>query len=226
MDVACDKCGGNFKIPDEKVPQGQVFSLTCPKCKNKISVDARSPKGAAPKSDSGPKTPEKRTLVDEVDSGSYDAEEKPFDFLEEGAETALLCEPEPDIRAKLNGALKELGYQVGEPKSPIDALKQMRFHIFDVIVINEMFGTSDPDENNVLRFLDRLGMGTRRDIFVTLVTDRFRTNDNMAAFHKSVNLTVNKKNINDFKTILKRAVADNVAFYRVFREALIKTGRA
>lgn len=225
MDVACDKCGGNFKIPDEKVPQGQVFSLTCPKCKNKISVDARSPNGAAPKSDSDPKAPEKKTMVDEVDAGSYDAEEKPFDFLEEGAETALLCEPEPDIRAKLNAALKELGYQVGEPKSPIDALKQMRFHVFDVIVINEMFGTSDPDENNVLRFLDRLGMVTRRDIFVTLITDRFRTNDNMAAFHKSVNLTVNKKNINDFKTILKRAVADNIAFYRVFREALIKTGR-
>ncbi|UCD32992.1 MAG: hypothetical protein JSV38_03705, partial [Desulfobacterales bacterium] len=65
----------------------------------------------------------------------------------------------------------------------------------------------------------------RRNIFVVLLTDRFRTMDYMAAFNKSVNLIINLKNINDIEKILKRGVADNASFYRVLRESLIKTGR-
>jgi CheY-like chemotaxis protein len=223
MDVACDKCEAKFKIPDQKVPKGQAFSLACPKCKSKITVDPRSggAKAGDDKDENGG-----GAVSEAADTESYDADDKPFDFLEEGAETALLCESEPDIRAQIRSALQDLGYQIREPKTPIEALKQMRFHVFDVIVLDELFGTEDPDENNVLRFLERMAMDTRRDIFLTLITERFRTNDHMAAFNKSVNLIVNRKNVGDFATIIKRGVAENVAFYRVFREAMLKTGRA
>lgn len=229
MDVACDKCQAKFKLPDEKVPQGQVFNVTCPKCQNKISIDTRSEKTSSPETPAPPpakpKPAAEKTLMDEVDSGSYDAEEKPFDFLEEGVETALLCEPDPAVRAKIRAALDNLGYHTTEPDSARDVLKQMRFHVFDMVVINELFDTTNPDLNNVLRYLDQLPMYTRRNIFVALVTDRFRTNDNMAAFNKSVNLVLNLKNIDDCQKILKRAAADNTAFYRVYKETLIKFGR-
>jgi CheY-like chemotaxis protein len=217
MDVVCDECDAKFKIPDAKVPKGQSFSLACPKCQNKIKIDPRAGGGAG--SGGG------KALSETVSAGDYDASEKPFDFLEEGAETALVCESEPDLRAQVRTALQNLGYQIREPKTPIEALKQMRFHVFDVIVLDELFGTEDPEENNVLRFLERMAMDTRRDVFLALITERFRTNDHMAAFNKSVNLIVNRKNINDFGAIIKRGVAENVAFYRVFREAMLKTGR-
>jgi protein involved in sex pheromone biosynthesis len=68
-------------------------------------------------------------------------------------------------------------------------------------------------------------MVTRRNILVALVTDRFRTNDNMAAFNKSVNIVINLKNIDNCEKIIKRAVADNTAFYRIYKETLIKFGR-
>jgi hypothetical protein len=79
--------------------------------------------------------------------------------------------------------------------------------------------------NSVLNYLDRLNMSIRRNIFLTLITNRFRTMDNMAAFNKSVNLIVNLKNINEIEKILRRGVADNKALYRVFKESLVKTGR-
>ena len=41
MQVVCEQCQSKFKIPDEKIPKGKVFSLSCPKCNNKISVDTR-----------------------------------------------------------------------------------------------------------------------------------------------------------------------------------------
>jgi len=223
MDVVCDNCDAKFKIPDAKVPKGRSFSLACPKCKHKITVNTG---GLLEEGFAGGANQYGEALNEAVSAGAYDADDKPFDFLEEGAETALLCENEPDLRAQIRSALQNIGYQTREPKSPIDALKQMRFHVFDVIVLDETFGTQDPDENNVLRFLERLSMDIRRDIFLVLVSDRFRTNDHMAAFHKSVNMIVNRKNVGDFGTILKRGVAENVAFYRVFREAMLKTGRA
>jgi hypothetical protein len=62
-------------------------------------------------------------------------------------------------------------------------------------------------------------------MFVALVTERFRSMDNMAAFNKSVNLVINTKNIDDVETILKRGVSENTAFYRVFKETLKKMGK-
>jgi len=228
MDIVCNECQGSFKIPDEKVPKGKVFSIACPKCKNKISVDPRPDEPLAaeetlpafdiPKSDPG------KSILDEVAGSSYDASDKPFDFVEEGTETALLCESDPAIREKISTALNNLGYHITESSSARDVLKQMRFHVFDVVILNELFDTRDPDENNILRYLDRLAMDTRRDMFVVLVTDRFRTNDYMAAFHKSVNLAINLNNIDQIEKILKGGIAENTAFYRVFKDSMVKAG--
>lgn len=214
MEITCAQCQSKFKIPDEKVPKTQVFTVACPKCKHKISVGPRSePSAAAP------------NVLEAVSTSTYDAEDKPFDFVEEGVETALLCEPDPDIRAKIKSDLESMGYHIREPKNPIDALKQMRFHVFDLIVVDELFGTEDPNNNNILKYLERLNMNERRNIFVALITRRFRTNDSMQAFNKSVNAVINVQNTNETQKILKRSISENAAFYRIFREALIKTGR-
>ncbi|MFC1516840.1 zinc-ribbon domain-containing protein [Thermodesulfobacteriota bacterium] len=229
MDVSCQHCQANFKIPDEKVPKGQAFSLPCPKCKQKISIDPQSAAPPPPEPSAPPAEPEpapKKTVIDEVDSDSYDASDKPFDFVEEGTETALLCEPDQDVRAKIRAALDEMGYHTTEATTARDALKQMRFHEFHIVVLNENFDTRDPDENNLLRYLNRLAMDVRRNMFVALITKRFRTMDNMSAFHKSVNMIINLDNIDDFEKVLKRGVADNEMFYRVYKESLVKMGRA
>jgi hypothetical protein len=229
MNVVCEKCRSKFQIPSQKVPRGQAFSVVCPKCSNKVSVDPRfdiplSAKDTADLSDE-PKPVPNKTIIEEIDSSVYDASEKPFDFVEQGVETALLCEPEPAIRSKIITVLYNMGYHTTAPQTYKDTLKQMRFHVFDMVVLNERFGTTDPDMNSVLKYLDRLNMSIRRNIFLALITNRFRTMDNMAAFNKSVNLIINLKNINEIEKILRRGLADNKAFYRVFKESLIKTGR-
>ncbi|MBC8199230.1 MAG: zinc-ribbon domain-containing protein [Desulfobacterales bacterium] len=229
MDIVCKQCKSKFKIPDEKVPKGQIFTLSCPKCKNKISIDTRQDVSPSSKEKPQPSTAAepvtKKTIIDEVDSGTYDASEKPFDFLEEGAQTALLCEPDSAVRSKVRSTLENMGYNVTEPESDRDALKQMRFHVFDLVVLNEVFSSENPDENNVMKYLERLPMATRRKIFVVLATNRFRTTDNMAAFNKSVNIVVNTKNIDEIGKIIKKGLSDNAAFYRVFKDSLVKTGK-
>ena len=168
---------------------------------------------------------EDKTLLNQVASASYNAADRPFDFVGEGGATALVCEPDPALREKINNSLKGMGYQMTMPATAIDALKAMRFHIFDVVVLNELFDTADPQTNGVLQYLENMVMTTRRRFFVALVSDRYRTMDNMAAFNRSVNIVINRKSIDRVGEIIRQGVADNKAFYHVFQETLQKMGK-
>jgi len=168
---------------------------------------------------------EQKALLNEVASESYDAADRPFDFVGEGGATALVCEPDPAVREKIGGGLKDLDYQVTSPEKAKDALKAMRFHVFDVVVVNELFDTANPEANDVLQYLENLNMTTRRRFFVALVSEKYRTMDNMAAFNRSVNIVINLNSIGDAGKIIKQGVADNRAFYHVFQETLQKMGK-
>ena len=179
MEIICDNCQSKFRVPDEKIPAGKRTTVPCPKCKGKISIG--SPNGGG--------------LASANSSNGYDAAEKPFDFIEEEGLTALVCEPNPLVRKTIINALDVLDYQITEAESTRDALKRMRYHNYDLFVINENFDTDNPESNGISLYLERLGMLVRRNMFVALVSDRFRTMDNMMALNKSANLIINSKNI-------------------------------
>lgn len=220
MDIACNNCKSKFRIPDDKIPSEKTLSLNCPKCKNKISIND-NPNILMPdlKNNS-------EDLNNAADSNAYDASEKPFDFLEEEGLTALICESDPSFKKIWIEALDVMEYHSTVAENNRDALTKMRYHTYDLIVVNETFDTSNPDENSILVYLERLPMAVRRNIFVALTTNRFRTMDNMAAFNKSVNITINNNNIKNVKKILARGILDNDLFFRVYKETLKKTGRS
>ena len=68
-------------------------------------------------------------------------------------------------------------------------------------------------------------MSTRRNMFVAMVSSRYRTMDNMMAFNTSVNLIINIKNIEDIGKILGRGITDTELFYSIFKETLKDAGR-
>jgi predicted Zn finger-like uncharacterized protein len=216
MDIICENCQSKFRIPDEKVPAGKAVSFDCPKCKNKITV-VGAQKSSGVDEDQG---------ADYAETETYDASEKPFDFVEEEGKTALVCESNSEIKKTLNDSLNSMEYHLTDAENVRDALTKMRYHNYDLVLVNENFDSSNSDENAVLIYLERLPMSIRRNMFVTLITDRFRTLDNMMAFNKSVNIIINTKNILDAEKILKRAITENDMFFRVFNESTKETGRA
>jgi predicted Zn finger-like uncharacterized protein len=229
MDVACANCSAKIKIPDQKlkgIPRGQSIAVTCPKCKNKITVDPGSSpqkKPAAPKPGAGPESraPSETPPSQGPDSPGKEAPAlgNPFDWLEEGAITALICEPDERVRGRIAAVLKSMDYQISETQTPRDALKQMRGHEFNLVALNERFGTDNPDANHVLKFLDQLLMEVRRNIFVVLFSNRFKTMDNMMAFNRSVNMIINLEDLDNLEKILQRGINENDAFFRVYRES-------
>ena len=214
MNIICDNCQSKFKIPDEKIPSGRRTTVPCPKCKGKISLGSKT--GAAGRNVS---------FVQADSNSSYNAAEKPFDFIEEEGLTALVCESNPLVRKTITEALELMEYQITEAESTRDALKRMRYHNYDLFVVNETFDTDNPESNGILLYLERLGMTVRRNMFVALISDRFRTMDNMMALNKSANLIVNVKNVEDIGKILSRGITDNEYFYRVYKETLKEVGR-
>ena len=214
MDIICSNCSSKFRIAEEKIPVGRVTKIPCPKCKVRITLNPakNSAGGLAGFEESG-------------ENSTYDASEKPFDFIEEEGLTALLCEQNPLVRGTIQNALNLMDYQITVAESARDALKRMRYHVYDLIVVNESFDTKNPDSNGVLIYLERLAMSVRRNIFVAMISSRYRTMDNMMAFHASVNLIVNIKNIEDIGKILSRGITDNELFYSVYKETLKASGR-
>ncbi len=164
----------------------------------------------------------KKMLFDEIESGPYNAFDKSFNPVEEGGKTALVCESDSVVRENLSTALEKMGYHVTKSTAPPDALKSMRFHLYDLIVVGETFDEKGPDEGGVLDYIRHLPMNIRRDIFVVLLSAGSRTMDNMAAFAESVNLIVNLENIDDAGVIIGRGIADNEAFYSTFKNAMKK----
>jgi len=234
MDVVCSNCNTKIKIPDknlEKVPKGQVFSINCPKCKNKISVENKqdtpqpSKAPAAPVAKPAAPPPQQATPAPDggaADGGDDAKSDSPFGFLEEGAQTAMLCEPDANIRAKIHDVLKKKNYHISEPPSPREALKQTRAHEFQVIILNELFGTRDPDANHVLKYLSSLKMNIRRNMFVALISNRFSTMDKMRAYNKSVNAVINVKDVNEFEKYFNHAFNEYEGFYRTYKEIFKK----
>jgi len=217
MDITCDKCQSMFRIPDEKIPAGKTAIFQCTKCKNRISV------GSNQKTDDIAKNIKKdSTDYHEIGSQTYDVFDNPFDFVAKEGKIALVCESDPSARQKLVNALELMECHVNVVENTRGALKNMRYHVYDMILVNEKFDDMNPHSNGVLIYLERLNMAIRRNIFVVLISHGFRTMDNMMAFNKSVNMLINIKDIDNIGKILKRKIRDNDLFYRVYKDSLRK----
>ena len=211
MEIICDKCQSRFKIADARIPTDKVASLPCPKCRNKISV--------------GPGKKKAPSLNVGLTSDNYDASEKPFDFVEEEGKTALICESNSAFVKKMMAELNLMEYHITVAESGRDALKKMRYHQYDLILVNEAFNCDGIDSNMVLLYLERLNMSIRRNIYLAMISDSFRTMDQMMAFRYSVNMIINTKNIADVGKVIRRGLTDYELFYRIYNESLKNAGR-
>lgn len=233
MDIICESCQSKFNIPDEKIPEDRSASLTCPKCKNKIVVPPKAKPSSEPSGinafdfieDDEPQAKSEAPTQEYQPSEPDSSMEKPFDFIEEEGRTALICETSPEIISQIKTVLDYMEYHVTEAHNTRDALKQMRYHDYDLIIVNENFDTPNPDTNGVLMYIARMPINIRRHIFVAMLSKRFKTLDYMMSFVKSVNLIINERNVPEFETVLQRGMADTDILYKTFKDSLKRAGR-
>jgi len=229
MDIKCEKCQSKFKISDEKIPKGKSASVTCIKCKNKILI---KPQEDLPQKDLDDAYFEDAEGNSENPGFDFDDDfrdsdeeaERAFEFIEDEGKTAMICEADPEVKKQIKPILDFMEYHITEINDSRDAIKKLRYNSYHMIIVNENFDTSDPDNNGVLIYLARLPMMIRRNIFVAMLSDRYRTMDHMMSLNKSVNMIINLTNLNEMERILKHGTSDTDFFYRIYQESLKTAG--
>jgi CheY-like chemotaxis protein len=149
---------------------------------------------------------------------------RPFGYVAPESETVMICEQDPVIREKISNNLKKMGFEIVQPATSKEALRYMRFHIFDIIFIDEDFDTGVWESNRILKYLEGLNMSIRREIFVVLVSTTLTTLDNMQAYNKSVNLIVNKREMGGIEQLLRQSLIEYDDFYHTFKDKIHKFG--
>jgi len=155
-----------------------------------------------------------------------DISKQAFEFFGDNATTALLCPDAGDSSEAVQTVLNNLGYYTTSAQKVKTALASMKYHLFDIIVVYEDFDRQNSGALRIIDYLSKLEMILRRKVFVLLISKKFRTKDDMAAFHANTNLIININNIDDVEKILARSIKEYNQFYSVFNEAMVTAGKA
>jgi len=217
MQIKCTSCTKDINIPDDKVPKGQAFNLTCPGCKNKIRVDQhlRPPPAVG---DMGGSLDTTSMIVDE----EFDDDEE-IEIYDDHDKIALILDKRND--EAWTSALTELDYKLQRAKSPEHAVHKLKFNQYHVIAIHEKFGDTTLETSPLYEYIRDMSMDTRRKTFVAMVGENFKTLENMEALAYSVNLVINQKELDQLETILKKSIGENDMFYKVYRETMTALGK-
>lgn len=212
MEIICHGCNAKLNVPDEKIPQGQQVTITCPKCKEKLALDTLAENG--------------ETETGKAEPAPGLGGEAALEFYEEGVRLALIAESEPDLIEKIKESIEDLGYRYVPVESTSEAISKMRFHTFNLVVLSDRFDGIELEQSPVLQYLNHLSMSIRRNMFVVLIGDSFHTMDHMTAFAMSANLVVSSRDLDKLTGILKNAITDNEKFYKVFMDTLVEVGKS
>src|SRR4051794_15089690 len=105
-----------------------------------------------------------------------------FDFIGPNDRPALVAVSTPEWLESVKAALVEQGYKVhciqGHDKF------SSRFHQtnYQVVVIEDIFGGTPPDQNTSLQFLQRMPTAQRRHCAMLLLGSQFETLNALQAF--------------------------------------------
>lgn len=223
MEVTCSKCKKTLKIPDEKIPDNQAVKVACPVCKNKIIIDKREAANEPPE-DMSDASMTMDFSGEGMASEDYD-ESASLGFFAEDTRLALVLDNDAGRKLKIREAVEELGYTFIESEGTRDAIGKMRFNQFHLIVLVEGFDDQPLEYSPIINSLNHTPMSYRRKTFLALIGDQLQTMDNMMAFAMSANLVINPDDMEKLSAILKKGIAENERFYKVFMDCLRETGK-
>ena len=141
-----------------------------------------------------------------------------FDFVSTEDKPALIAFSTPEWLETAKTALGELGYKVHTAATHSDFLVRFGQAHYQVVVIEELFGANNTDENLTLKALQTMPVNQRRHTTIIMLGDSFQTFTPMEAFKHSVHVVINSSEMFLLKQLVEKAVADNDLFLHSFRE--------
>jgi hypothetical protein len=141
-----------------------------------------------------------------------------FEFLTASDKPALIALSTPELQETAKTALDQLGYKVHTAVNHGEFLHKFGQVAYQVVVIEEMFSATTPEENESLRALQRMPMSMKRHATIILFGFNMATFNPMQAYQQCVHAVVNPSEMFLLIQLVQKAVADNDMFLHTFRE--------
>ena len=141
-----------------------------------------------------------------------------FDFLTPTDKPALIGLSTPELQETAKTALDQLGYKVHTAVNHGEFLHKFAQVPYQVIVLEELFSASTPEENESLLALQRMPMSLRRHGVAVLFGFNLATFNPLQAYQQCVHAVVNPSEMFLLIQLIQKAVADNDMFLHSFRE--------
>lgn len=142
-----------------------------------------------------------------------------FDFLTPTDKPALVGLSTVELQEAARAALDQLGYKVHTAVNHGEFLHKFIQVPYQVVILEEMFAATTPEENESLQALRRMPMTSRRHSTVLLFGYNMATFNPMQAYQQSVHAVINPSEMFLLIQLIQKAVADNEMFLHTFREA-------
>jgi hypothetical protein len=145
-----------------------------------------------------------------------------FGFLRPEDRPALVAVSTPEHRDAAEMVLGELGYVVHPVESHEEfgaQFSQVQYHL---VLLEELFACSAPDQNISLVSLQWMPMSQRRHATIVLLGDRYQTLNSMQAYQQSVHAVVHPDDMPSLNPVVQKAVSENNLFYHTYRAAQIR----
>ncbi|MGA2244133.1 MAG: hypothetical protein ABSH48_03950 [Verrucomicrobiota bacterium] len=141
-----------------------------------------------------------------------------FDFVSNEDKPALIAFSTPEWLQEAKTALQELGYKVHTAATHSDFLMRFSQAPYQVVILEELFGANNREENLTLKALQNLQVSQRRHATILLIGNSFQTFTPMEAFQQSVHAVINSSEMFLLKQLIEKAVADNQLFLQSYRD--------
>jgi hypothetical protein len=147
-----------------------------------------------------------------------------FDFLTPTDKPALLGLSTPELLDTAKTALDQLGYKVHTAVNHGEFLHKFGQVSYQVVILEECFSATTPEENESLLAVQRMSMSQRRHAVMILFGFTLATFNPLQAFQQGVHAVVNPSEMFLLIQLIQKAVADNDLFLHSFREAQKRLG--
>ncbi|MBN1905000.1 MAG: zinc-ribbon domain-containing protein [Deltaproteobacteria bacterium] len=232
MEIICTGCNTKLNIPDERLPKDQVVRINCPKCKTRLTIEPQGAwEEAFDKDDMNQESENERIQFlnsrEKMKKSSPIIEEQEDDYTIEYYEDVKLAlvMADENLNRIIKPAVEEQKYKFITAPSIREALLKLRYHHFDLIILSDGFDGQEIYGGPIMNYLNHLSMTGRRRIFVALISEKYKTMDEMMAYSLSANMVVSTREIGSLSILLKRGLQEYEQFYKVFTDILQEEGK-